>query len=450
MPISKLELHNVGPFADIEFHFHDQINMLTGPNNTGKSTVLWALGELLVYPFTMPERLLKKAFSEWSLNISINNNALNRSGKFPIAANDLLDIYKSLGYTCFIPAHRHATNFRSKGPTITSQLDSQIDQEIELITQAKPSLLKGNTRESLRASIVAWTEDEDPELQRRRKLMLTGALLVSDAFLIQKIVDLDYAAYRLRRPEMRAIIDKIASIASDITEGFPLEFLDIAQDERGLFPNVRTLNGELPIDALSQGTMSIIHCLAYLLIGYAEYYDYPPDLEKKPGIIIIDEIDAHLHPSWQRRIIPSLTRNFPNLQIFCSTHSPLMLAGLNAGQVQLLRQNPEGRVTVSTNDSDIVGWTSDEILRHLLELASPTDLATAERVRRLQELRRTGNLTAEQREQLEVLRLSIGNELLSGPMGAEVARFAGELRRIHSQQSGKETDESSNTTSVPG
>ena len=57
-----------------------------------------------------------------------------------------------------------------------------------------------------------------------------------------------------------------------------------------------------------------------------------PDLTEKPGILIVDEIDVHLHPSWQRRIIPALTKNFPNLQIFCSTHSPLMLAGLGEGR----------------------------------------------------------------------------------------------------------------------
>ena len=60
------------------------------------------------------------------------------------------------------------------------------------------------------------------------------------------------------------------------------------------------------------------------------------------GNLIIDEIDAHLHPSWQRRIIPALTRNFPNLQIFCSTHPPLMLAGLEEGQVQLISRDTKG------------------------------------------------------------------------------------------------------------
>ena len=108
----------------------------------------------------------------------------------------------------------------------------------------------------------------------------------------------------------------------------------------------------MPLNVLSQGTQSIIQMLAHLLIGYAEYYDYPVDLEDKPGILIIDEIDAHLHPSWQRRIIPTLTKHFPELQIFCSTHSPLMLAGSKEGQVQLLTRDDHGKVVVSKNETD--------------------------------------------------------------------------------------------------
>ena len=149
----------------------------------------------------------------------------------------------------------------------------------------------------------------------------------------------------------------------------------------------------------------------------------------KPGILIIDEIDAHLHPTWQRNIIPTLNRYFPNLQIFCSTHSPLMLAGLNAGQVHLLRRDDSGKVTVSENESDIAGWTADEIFRQFMEVPNPTDQETARRVSRFQELARKDELSVEQTEELEQLRHTVRDDLLSGPMSAQVMRFAEELKR---------------------
>ena len=274
---------------------------------------------------------------------------------------------------------------------------------------------------------------EPPVFARRRNLMMAGNSLVTDTAVKQKIVDLDYAAYRKDRPAIKAVVDQVASIASEITEGFPIQFIRVAEDLEGLYPQFRTPDGDLPLDVLSQGTQSIIQFLARLLFGYAEYYDFPSDLEDRPGILIIDEIDAHLHPTWQRRIIPTLTRHFPNLQIFCSTHSPLMLGGLKTGQVQLLRRDDNGKVTVSENESDIAGWTADEILRQFLEVPNPTDVATAGSVSRLQELTRKEELSGAETEELEQLRQTVQDDLLSGPRSAQVIRFAEELKRARGE-----------------
>ena len=260
-------------------------------------------------------------------------------------------------------------------------------------------------------------------------MMIVGSSLVNDKEVKQKIVDLDYAAYRKNRPSIRLTIDKVVAMASEITQGYPIHSLEVAEDAEGLFPQLRTQDGDLPLDVLSQGTQSIIQFLAHLTFGFAEYYDFPSDLEERPGILIIDEIDAHLHPTWQRRIIPTLNRYFPNLQIFCSTHSPLMLAGLNSGQVQLLRRDESGKVTVSENESDIAGWTADEILRQFMEVPDPTDAATVDRINRFQELTRKEELSGAQAEELEQLRHTVRDDLLSGPKSEQVIRFAEELKR---------------------
>ena len=115
------------------------------------------------------------------------------------------------------------------------------------------------------------------------------------------------------------------------------------------FPQFRTLDGDIAFDVFSQGTQSVLQWLAYVLISYAKYYGYPSNLAEQPGIMIIDEIDAHLHPTAQQRIIPILRRHFPKMQIFCSTHSPLMLVDLQPGQIQLLQRDSHGTVTVSRN-----------------------------------------------------------------------------------------------------
>ena len=429
MPITGLSFSNVGPFDDIAFGFNQQVNVFTGPNNSGKSTILWVLGELLVYPFITPSRLLRSESPGWKLTHTSNGGAKSVQGTLHTMPEVLLPVYHAVGHTCFIPAQRHGTNFRSPGPIVREGIETRIDKEVDFFVRESPELLREDGLEGLRMRLRGSRVIEGPELARRRNITLSDASLISNDVLIQKIIDLDYAAYRRQRPEMRAIVETVTSLTSEITDGFPMKFLRVGEDRDGLFPQFRTPDGDLPLNVLSQGTQSIMHCLAHFLFGYAEYYDFPPDLEEKPGILIIDEIDAHLHPSWQRRIIPTLTRHFPNLQIFCSTHSPLMLAGLKAGQVQLLRRGPEGKVSVSTNDSDIAGWTADEILRNFLEVASPTDLATAEDVRRLQELWSKDKLTSAEAEELEQLRHTVNRDLLRGPVAAQVEQFAEMLRQ---------------------
>ena len=239
------------------------------------------------------------------------------------------------------------------------------------------------------------------------------------------------------QPVFKDLLDEICKIASEITEGFPIRFAGVDEkvtgdneDNNGFYPKIQTIDGPVPLNTLSQGTQSIIQWLARLIIGYARYYDYPRDLAEHPALLIIDEIDAHLQPSWQRRIIPALVHNFPNMQIFCSTHSPLMVAGLRAGQVQLLQRDGDGRVTVYPNEEDITGWTADEILRHYLGVLDPTDLQTVEHLKELQDLRHRRNLSSAENARLEELRRTVHQDLHSGPMASQLEHFGEVLRQV--------------------
>ena len=434
MPVTSLSVTDVGPFDEISLEFDQQVNVFTGPNNSGKSTLLWVLGELLVYPFLMPTKLLRSEEPKWSLSTSSSTGVDSVEGTLPATVGRMVPIYKKIGYTCYVPAQRHGTNFRSLGPTVPQDIEGSVDEQLELFIEERSATVRELGSDWLRQAIrQQLASEEDPELARRRKLILAGNSMISDKAVKQKIINLDYASYREKRPAIKATISLVASMASEIAEGFSIQFMGVAEDPEGLYPEFRTPDGDLPLDVLSQGTQSIIQFLAYLIFGYAEYYDFPSDLGKKPGILIIDEIDAHLHPTWQRRIIPTLNGYFPNLQIICSTHSPLMLAGLKAEQVKLLRRSENGKVTVSENVSDISGWTSDEILRQFLEVSNPTDALTEDRVKRLHQLTQLEVLSETQAEELEELRQTVRNDLLSGPISAQVIQFAEELRRARGE-----------------
>ena len=440
MPVTSLQIADVGPIDEATVEFNPQVNVFTGPNNSGKSTLLWVLGELLVYPFTMPTKVLRSDQPQWTLNISTAAGVDTVRGTLPTDPEILVPTFEKIGYTCYVPAQRQSTNYRSSGPTLSRDPELRLDDRFRLFTEGRPDVVRTLGKERvLEALREDTTEARHPELAKRGKLMLAGNALVSDKATKQRIIDLDYTSSRRQKPAIRSYLNQVAFLTAEITEGFPIEFIGVEEDDQGLYPAFRTPNGDLSLDVLSQGTQSIIQLLAHVLLKYAEYYDFPPDLVDKPGIAIIDEIDAHLHPTWQRRIIPTLTQNFPNLQIFCSTHSPLMLAGLQAQQVRLLRRDEHGRIVISTNESDITGWTADEILRQFMEVFNPTDIASTQRASRFQELAAKDNLSDAEAEELEQLRHSVRDDLLSGPISAQVIQFAQELERATGEQYGEKS-----------
>lgn len=94
-------------------------------------------------------------------------------------------------------------------------------------------------------------------------------------------------------------------------------------------------NGERHIfSELSDGYRNIVAIAADLAIKAAMLN---PQLAEKalamtPGVVLIDELDLHLHPKWQRRVIADLRRTFPMLQFICTTHSPFLIQALRSGE----------------------------------------------------------------------------------------------------------------------
>ena len=83
----------------------------------------------------------------------------------------------------------------------------------------------------------------------------------------------------------------------------------------------------LPIRALSAGYQSVIWMVLDIAYRMALLNpDLLEDISQTPGIVLIDELDMHLHPKWQWRIIAGLKATFPNIQFIAATHSPVIMA----------------------------------------------------------------------------------------------------------------------------
>jgi predicted ATP-binding protein involved in virulence len=108
-------------------------------------------------------------------------------------------------------------------------------------------------------------------------------------------------------------------------------------------------------------------------------FDRYPDSENplaEPAIVLVDELDLHLHPEWQRQIIQFLTKQFPRTQFIVTSHSPLVVQ--SADQINLVLLEKVGdQVTIRQPQmTTYKGWTVEEILDELMGLDERTQSDT--------------------------------------------------------------------------
>ncbi len=144
MPILDLSVWNIGPFDKVKFRFDKRVNVFVGPNNCGKSTILAALGDITVYPFAFPQKLIRKRPAKFAFSYQLDGSERKRaSGQFPIGGPSMEKEYwtpprwkawvkflEALEYSMFVPALRQSSDFRADAPMETPMAKQDEDTYI--------------------------------------------------------------------------------------------------------------------------------------------------------------------------------------------------------------------------------------------------------------------------------------------------------------------------------
>ena len=169
---------------------------------------------------------------------------------------------------------------------------------------------------------------------------------------------------------------------------------------------------------------------------FIRYPDSPNPLEE-PAIVLIDEIDLHLHPEWQRKLLGFLSGIFKNTQFIATAHSPLVVqaAGDEGANVVLLKREGDQTI-VHQNVEDVRGWRLDQILTsELFGLETARSLRTEEKMQRRAELLIKTQRTAAEKKELETLTKALNAEPLGEtPSEREVNAVLQELRQRMQQK----------------
>ncbi|MDN2483523.1 AAA family ATPase [Vibrio agarivorans] len=140
--------------------------------------------------------------------------------------------------------------------------------------------------------------------------------------------------------------------------------------------------GNVPVSYLSDGVRNMLGMVADIAYRAVRLNPHLAEnaVNKTSGIVLIDEVDMHLHPQWQQLVLKNLTHAFPNIQFIVTTHSPLIISEMKPTQVHLIKQTEDAHYTTE-NPAQSYGLTSNDILNEVMR-----DPSTATQISRNSEV----------------------------------------------------------------
>ncbi|MEA1868562.1 MAG: AAA family ATPase [Euryarchaeota archaeon] len=199
----------------------------------------------------------------------------------------------------------------------------------------------------------------------------------------------------------------LEAVRNALTEFLP-DFSDFTIRRSPLRMEVKKNGKRLTVNQLSGGELILIAMIGDLARRMAiANPDSAKPLEGS-GIVLIDEIDLHLHPKWQRMIVPKLLKVFPNCQFIISTHSPHVITHVHHPEsLFLLEQTDSGIVARKPNES--YGKNVDRVLEDLMGLKTTRPNEVDSDLKRIFETIDAGKLE-EARNQITDLMHKIGDD----------------------------------------
>lgn len=129
-------------------------------------------------------------------------------------------------------------------------------------------------------------------------------------------------------------------------------------------------DGDVRFEELGFGYQTTLTWLVDFCKRMFELYPNADNPLQEEAVVLVDEIDLHLHPKWQRDLVPTLSKIFPNVQFIVTTHSPHVLQSMEDVNLYVLRRNAEsGEIEAErSRETNFTGWTVEEILGVTMEL----------------------------------------------------------------------------------
>lgn len=380
--IKNLKLKNIRTFGEVELNFETkdgtlpQWTIILGDNGIGKSTLLQSVAWMSPYLPYKKDQIPDNFIPAPMINDEENESLIRLVRK-------KTNSYKEPSYIKAVyQANKHVNSkITLKEKDICSTgIEVALDAEGEL-HHVEPSLVaEGDTFYNNEVLVYAYSASRRLGKQNIDGSELTSMLpgLINDNTILydaQEILHtIQYAslgAKDFEKEKYEGFFKRVKEMLISLLPDFKsLEDVEITTPR--LVNNkikqgevlITTKHGQkIPFDDFSLGYKTVISWSVDLAWRLFNKYSDSQNPLAEPAIVLLDEIDLHLHPKWQIEIIKSLSLHFPQIQFIATAHSPLLVqSALYANYAVLQFVNDSDSVNIINEPKDIDGWSVDQIL----------------------------------------------------------------------------------------
>jgi len=254
---------------------------------------------------------------------------------------------------------------------------------------------------------------EDTELQNPTQNLLLDS---GDLYDAEQILDmLDNASIRQSRVgKATDLLNKLKLILSELLPNVNKPeniIINSPINEDGsinkIIVEINTPDGKVKLNDLSLGYKTMLAWIVDLAVHMLwEYKESETPLEEA-AIVIIDEIDLHLHPKWQISIRDILTKHFPRTQFICTAHSPIMAQDSQYENLAVVKRT-DGEVIIENEPHIVAGWRIGQLLTsELFDFDSDRGYDNNKFIKRRRELNNKAKLSNVEEEELDFLNKKI-------------------------------------------
>lgn len=340
MYFKSIDIKNFKAVDEMRIEFRPGVNLLTGDNGVGKTAILEAMIVALGGFFSGIKGVSAQGILQTDVRFakkSLAGASSNIQYFHPTSIDTVIDCGQE-SYDCL--RVRNDETGASKTRTDAKRLSGYATQLVNNPQSELPLLSYHST-----ARVTSFRREDFGTAKKNklddRRCGYIGCLDSSkDIKSIKEwCLKMELAEYHkmTKIPEYEAFKDTVSTVMQKMNEMkerpqiyYSRELEDLVYNERG---------EELPIKYLSAGYQSLLWMTMDMAFRLALLNPEHPDQRTAEGIVLIDEIDMHLHPKWQWRILGVLEETFPKMQFIVATHSPIIISSCKNGNLIRIDEN---------------------------------------------------------------------------------------------------------------